>query len=182
MVALVCGPSVPAPGAWMAAAARGLLNAARDQARLVDRLLALYTETARAIDASFEAVCPEPSDVAAVAQFCAGYIEAADTDGEWLKLAPAPQEMAGVRILAGHGDPPNSSDPDEAADLLRGLCALLPQLLSTIDAELQPARTAAIAALEAASQPFRRTAPKVGRNDPCPCGSGKKYKRCCGAS
>ena len=22
---------------------------------------------------------------------------------------------------------------------------------------------------------------KVGRNDPCPCGSGKKYKKCCGA-
>ncbi|RLB13732.1 MAG: hypothetical protein DRG35_06440, partial [Deltaproteobacteria bacterium] len=22
--------------------------------------------------------------------------------------------------------------------------------------------------------------PKVGRNDPCPCGSGKKYKYCCG--
>lgn len=27
----------------------------------------------------------------------------------------------------------------------------------------------------------RRTAPKVGRNERCPCGSGKKYKRCCGA-
>ena len=27
---------------------------------------------------------------------------------------------------------------------------------------------------------FRREAPKVGRNDPCPCGSGKKFKRCCG--
>ena len=26
----------------------------------------------------------------------------------------------------------------------------------------------------------RRTMPKVGRNDPCPCGSGKKYKNCCG--
>jgi SEC-C motif-containing protein len=25
-----------------------------------------------------------------------------------------------------------------------------------------------------------RTSPKVGRNDPCPCGSGKKYKHCCG--
>lgn len=23
---------------------------------------------------------------------------------------------------------------------------------------------------------------KVGRNDPCPCGSGKKYKKCCGAA
>jgi uncharacterized protein YecA (UPF0149 family)/Flp pilus assembly protein TadD len=28
--------------------------------------------------------------------------------------------------------------------------------------------------------PFRREEPKVGRNDPCPCGSGKKYKHCCG--
>jgi preprotein translocase subunit SecA len=28
--------------------------------------------------------------------------------------------------------------------------------------------------------PVRRAAPKVGRNDPCPCGSGKKYKQCCG--
>ena len=26
----------------------------------------------------------------------------------------------------------------------------------------------------------RREAPKIGRNDPCPCGSGKKYKNCCG--
>jgi uncharacterized protein len=26
-----------------------------------------------------------------------------------------------------------------------------------------------------------RAGPKVGRNDPCPCGSGKKYKKCCGA-
>jgi preprotein translocase subunit SecA len=25
----------------------------------------------------------------------------------------------------------------------------------------------------------RRSQPKVGRNDPCPCGSGKKYKKCC---
>jgi len=28
--------------------------------------------------------------------------------------------------------------------------------------------------------PFMRDVPKVGRNDPCPCGSGKKYKLCCG--
>ncbi len=29
-------------------------------------------------------------------------------------------------------------------------------------------------------RPVRNTAGKVGRNDPCPCGSGKKYKKCCG--
>jgi SEC-C motif-containing protein len=27
----------------------------------------------------------------------------------------------------------------------------------------------------------KKTTPDVGRNDPCPCGSGKKYKKCCGA-
>ena len=30
------------------------------------------------------------------------------------------------------------------------------------------------------SKTVRRAEPKVGRNDPCPCGSGKKYKHCCG--
>ncbi len=29
--------------------------------------------------------------------------------------------------------------------------------------------------------PMRRAGAKVGRNDPCPCGSGKKHKKCCGA-
>jgi len=37
------------------------------------------------------------------------------------------------------------------------------------------------AARRAPPEPYERSAPKVGRNDPCPCGSGKKYKRCCGA-
>jgi len=34
----------------------------------------------------------------------------------------------------------------------------------------------------AAVQTVVRTGQKVGRNDPCPCGSGKKYKKCCGAA
>ena len=33
---------------------------------------------------------------------------------------------------------------------------------------------------ESENQQVRRTSPKIGRNDPCPCGSGKKYKNCCG--
>ncbi len=32
------------------------------------------------------------------------------------------------------------------------------------------------------SQTYVRENPKIGRNDPCPCGSGKKYKKCCGRS
>ena len=36
-------------------------------------------------------------------------------------------------------------------------------------------------AVAAPRQAVVRQGPKVGRNDPCPCGSGKKYKKCCGA-
>ncbi len=35
-------------------------------------------------------------------------------------------------------------------------------------------------AIQAAATPVRREVPKVGRNEPCPCGSGKKFKQCCG--
>lgn len=31
------------------------------------------------------------------------------------------------------------------------------------------------------TQTMVRESPKIGRNEPCPCGSGKKYKKCCGA-
>lgn len=31
-----------------------------------------------------------------------------------------------------------------------------------------------------APKPIKRETPKVGRNEPCPCGSGKKFKKCCG--
>ena len=32
----------------------------------------------------------------------------------------------------------------------------------------------------APNTPIKNQGPQVGRNDPCPCGSGKKYKNCCG--
>lgn len=40
--------------------------------------------------------------------------------------------------------------------------------------------TTPLPAAAANDEPYVRDTPKVGRNDPCPCGSGKKYKKCCG--
>jgi uncharacterized protein len=37
-------------------------------------------------------------------------------------------------------------------------------------------------AFEEVQKPFVREGPKVGRNEPCPCGSGRKFKKCCGDS
>ncbi len=46
----------------------------------------------------------------------------------------------------------------------------------------RPATPARVGGDDAPVQTVRRDEPKVGRNDPCPCGSGKKYKKCHGAA
>jgi preprotein translocase subunit SecA len=57
---------------------------------------------------------------------------------------------------------------------------------SAMQPEAPPAEPGSGAAPEGAAtgapaQPFTREQPKVGRNEPCPCGSGKKFKHCHGA-
>jgi len=69
------------------------------------------------------------------------------------------------------------------------LLASLPQSLLRTDPLAAPARQTAASSPTEMNEPespkvfelpIKREMPKVGRNDPCPCGSGKKYKSCCG--
>ena len=46
----------------------------------------------------------------------------------------------------------------------------------------RPPQAARVGGDDAPVKTVRREEPKVGRNDPCPCGSGKKYKKCHGAA
>ncbi len=50
---------------------------------------------------------------------------------------------------------------------------------ASVDMGSAPAETA-VPKREKRQETVRRDQPKIGRNDPCPCGSGKKYKHCCG--
>jgi len=54
--------------------------------------------------------------------------------------------------------------------------------LAKSHAQQERAANMPVAAPDARPVTVRRSQPKVGRNDPCPCGSGKKYKRCHGAA
>ncbi|MGH8190997.1 MAG: SEC-C metal-binding domain-containing protein [Rhodanobacteraceae bacterium] len=55
----------------------------------------------------------------------------------------------------------------------------VPAAAATIYRYWQPYRRTG--ATPAVLAPIARSHPKVGRNDPCPCGGGKKFKNCCGA-
>ena len=60
--------------------------------------------------------------------------------------------------------------------------AVHPELAALAERARRPQQTFANSPEASAPQPVVRDAPKIGRNDPCPCGSGKKYKKCCGAN
>ncbi|WP_114651742.1 preprotein translocase subunit SecA [Polynucleobacter necessarius] len=77
----------------------------------------------------------------------------------------------------------SASELDEASESMNEDLAKLSDVqYQHADAELEVAGSTGDlgAAIEIAPAPIR-TGPKIGRNDPCTCGSGKRYKNCCGA-
>jgi hypothetical protein len=95
-----------------------------------------------------------------------------DAHREWLAYCG---EAEAGRLRSGNADDPTflsmvvadlaDVGAAPALDTLRGWYA--DGLVDPSDVSLQ--------------EPYRREDPKVGRNEPCPCGSGRKYKKCCGA-
>jgi preprotein translocase subunit SecA len=78
-----------------------------------------------------------------------------------IQRAPAPRRST----------PLTFNDPGEAAPAF-----------ATASAQAPSRRPARVGGDDAAVKTIKRDEPKVGRNDPCPCGSGKKYKKCHGAA
>jgi uncharacterized protein len=82
-----------------------------------------------------------------------------------------------ILMLAQEDNPdPKLRPPKITADEREDLIADLVEGVAFIYQYFAPQRAAAVP-----QTPIRRDSPKVGRNDPCPCGSGRKYKQCCGA-
>jgi len=97
------------------------------------------------------------------------------------------QEGIGLRGMAGHD--PLVAYQNEAFEMFMSMLESLKEEFARyifhaqvveIQREMAPLRLVSSSGEgEGAQEPRRHE--KVGRNDPCPCGSGKKYKKCCGA-
>ncbi|MEZ5989141.1 MAG: preprotein translocase subunit SecA [Planctomycetota bacterium] len=115
-----------------------------------------------------------------------------------LELRPAQMEFRDHYSSAGsgsHGLPPLPADPREAVAMIQAMAAagqLPPEIMEALanGGEIvvqgpgapppEPARRAE-PAREQAPEPVPASFEGTGRNDPCPCGSGKKFKKCHGA-
>lgn len=91
-----------------------------------------------------------------------------------------------IAVVAGEVDPHWPEEPltqEKSDEMLQWMVAGAARAYRYFEADRQESATAAHldASFDAVPETYVRPEPKVGRNEPCPCGSGKKFKKCCGA-
>lgn len=111
-----------------------------------------------------------------------GYMTGINLQREsWQAFFDEPESAAVLRpiYLLGAGDvTPEEEELTETPEQREELSNQIPASIAAIYRFWQPYRMAMAERSIATS--FQREHPKIGRNDPCPCGSGKKFKQCCG--
>ena len=172
LTAVCTGPGVILPTAWipeiMPEGAFDEDAAARAKIDLLARLFGAVSETLRT---NPEIICPEPEKPAQEAvDFCRGYVRGARMHETWRedeiatkKLLPfAALAKEDVEAIDEHGKPITDAEAWTATQRAR-----LGSYVAGLHAYWQSKRQVV------------NTTPKVGRNEPCPCGSGRKHKKCC---
>lgn len=105
--------------------------------------------------------------------------EAAEGLAEELASAEAPAEQEAVEALAEE----LMAEEEEAAEsLAEALVSEEPSTRSEPAGTKEATEFAPLETEKPKPKPVRREVRKVGRNEKCPCGSGKKYKKCCGST
>jgi uncharacterized protein len=182
--AVASSPDLVAASQWMPEAL-GETPAFEDPAQaqqVLDLIMRFYNQSvAAAATDNFELILyrteTEEIDYAA---WCGGYLTGVDlAETDWY----------------------DAGDPDEVGELLFPLLVLADALPEEEKRSIKPAEWRRLVqsceeslgdtlarihsywmVLRTPPSTVRRDAPKTGRNDPCPCGSGRKWKQCCGAA
>jgi uncharacterized protein len=188
LTGIVVGPELIMPSEWMPAIWQGGEPEFEDMERaerIMGIIMARYNEIIHLLDdapGAFEPILYEaPDGRMLAADWAEGFMDAfglrvdawdplfEDENGNFL-LGPI---MA--HLHDKDGKPFIDGSPEEMEEIQEECVQSLPYAIKGIHEFWKARRHPA----NVAKTP---TGKKVGRNDPCPCGSGRKYKRCCGAN
>lgn len=113
-----------------------------------------------------------------------GYMMGIELQGkDWERFFEEPESEGVLRpiyLLGAEEVTPEEEALTDTPVQREELSKQIPASVAWIYQFWQPYRQAVVERMIATT--FQREYPKIGRNDPCPCGSGKKFKKCCGAS
>jgi uncharacterized protein len=183
--AVAVSPSDIPPPRWM-----GVVLPEQDLAvteaseQIIELVLRCFYEVVVAL-AQYRTMTPAEDDEAACERFAAGYVAGAELDPEWrgnvdrwtfagpFAYLCGRRDLVPARML---GQIETGSSPEEARSTV--CCQMGSLVIAACESFLRYRQAVATAQ----DSSVTRSTPRVGRNEPCPCGSGKKYKKCCGAS
>jgi uncharacterized protein len=188
LTGIAIGPELLLPSEWLPLVWGGeepVFEGIEQAQTVIGTIMGRYNEILRVLDIDPEVYTPlfweGPDGDVIAADWAEGFADAIRLRPEaWRPLLEDREALIMLMpILAlcgdAEGESPLGIDPEDDADLLAQAPDLIPACVTGIRGFWQERRGRSKAA------PERAKSPKVGRNDPCPCGSGRKYKRCCGA-
>jgi uncharacterized protein len=175
LTAVVSAPTTFRPSEWQGEAFGDQAFESIAQAQhILDLVIRLHNGIIMTLDAG-EPLLGDANDDT-VADWCSGYMHGARMDPAWTRDPEGVVFLFPLAILSGEFDLVGEEDADG-------------NIIEDATPQLQKARAKLEETVLAAYEHFRtrrlapgvaRSAPKIGRNEPCPCGSGRKFKKCCG--
>lgn len=182
LTAIASGPEMVPPLQWLPAVWGAKMPAFASDAeaeRVMNLLLRQFNTVATILRSAPETFAPlfhyrevDGAHFEIVDEWCCGYLRGMEVSYEaWLPLVE--REVKLFAILKLFGSPEGWQEQEKVPpETLAQLRESIPEVALLIEA-LWREREAGVLS------PQRREHPKIGRNDPCPCGSGKKFKHCC---
>lgn len=191
LTAVVSGPDMIPPSVWMPAIWGGEEQSPEWESEaecrrfmtlimghmnaIVDMLMSNDTN---AFEAIFKINAHSDEEIIIAEEWCFGYLRGVDL-GKWPKMTGEAQQALELIELHGHEEHFDKLEAlslkehqEQVARIEHGAKVIHGYWLAKRE-HLRP---------KAPTRPAQRpivSGPKIGRNDPCPCGSGKKYKQCC---
>lgn len=184
---LIVTPDLIPPSLWLEALwgeDEPMFDNLKQAQNVLDDVMGFYNATIEKIDAEGAAWRPMYMDSSGTVDlekaetWVRGFWEAISLEPEgWEALVRDERTQILVEpfvTLIDIGEFDDHPDPDNTDEVRRESAQFIPKVLPALRALAQIRASDDIDTI--------RRARKVGRNEPCPCGSGKKYKRCCGAN
>jgi uncharacterized protein len=179
LTAVASAPTLVRPGDWLPiVVGEGGFADLKEANRIFGLLTRLYNGIITTLDAGGPVAPGLKTSNEEVAAWCAGFLRLAQSDPRWTADETGVELIIPIASLATGADldQPDDGTPDPlmSAEQRARYRGGLEDCVRAIDLYWGARRTPPPAG------PVVRAAPKVGRNEVCPCGSGKKYKRCHG--
>jgi len=176
LTAIASAPTTIMPTVWQSSVLGDLELTSREHAQQVMGLvMRFYNQIVSDLNER-KIAPPIPGGEDMVAQWCEGYLEAARMDEVWSSDEEGIELIFPISVLSGEFDLVGEEDAD--GNIIEVPTPQLRRCREVLGRNVIELNRYWTAWRRKSESPVVR-APKTGRNDPCPCGSGLKYKKCC---